>query len=99
MRISDWSSDVCSSDLVHALTSRLTPNSLIKPTAGGISRPKCRPGAQAAARCAPPPPITADSTDDLEALPRRQAAQSQCLAALSCHRGAGAAAEIGRAHV
>src|SRR3546814_8275604 len=97
MRISDWSSDMCSSDLqqadaksthpaaraarsrrVHALTSRLTPNSLIKPTAGGISRPKCRPGAQAAARCAPPPPITADSTDDLEALPRRQAAQSQC---------------------
>src|SRR3546814_4362606 len=77
MRISDWSSDVCSSDLVHALTSRLTPNSLIKPTAGGISRPKCRPGAQAAARCAPPPPITADSTDDLEALPRRQAARSE----------------------
>src|SRR3546814_7129680 len=54
MRISDWSSDVCSSDLVPPLETRLHPGEARLEGRAGLERPRlvARPGAELAVAAA-----------------------------------------------
>src|SRR3546814_16531363 len=86
MRISDWSSDVCSSDLIRELSladrsvhgPRDPPETLRKRRRQKRARPEdAHPAAARSPRCHPAPPLAKPMADQLPCCPHHHIAQKQ----------------------